>query len=84
MPQRTLTQAQILEMLEAVREDGQCGITRCGACTGIGAPCSSNDDLDSGPEYRRLKIAYFEGLLDPDYVAQKRAEEDARYAREPL
>lgn len=80
----TLTQAQIFEMLEAVQEDGQCGITRCNACTGIGAPCNSNADLDFGPEYRRRKIAYFEGLLDPDYVARIRAEEDARYAKEPL
>ena len=83
MPQCTLTQAQIFEMLEAVQEDGTCGIARCRACTGTGSPCLDGD-LDHGPEYRRLKIAYFEGLLDPDYVARKRAKEDARYAKEPL
>ena len=83
MPQSTLTQAQIFEMLEAVQEDGTCGIARCCVCIGTGSPCSDGD-LGFGPEYRRLKIAYFEGLLDPDYVARKRAEEDARYAKEPL
>ena len=83
MPQCTLTQAQIREMLDYVQADGECGISRCAACTGVGSPCS-DVDLGFGPAYRRLKIAYFEGLLDPDYVARKRAEEDARYAKEPL
>lgn len=83
MPQCTLTQAQIREMLDSVQEDGTCGIGRCDVCTGVGSPCTDGG-LGFGPEYRRLKIAYFEGLLDPDSVARKRAEEDARYAKEPL
>ena len=83
MPQCTLTQAQIREMLDYVQADGKCGIARCRVCTGVGSPCL-DVDLGFGPEYRRLKIAYFQGLLDPDYAATRRVEEDARYAKEPL
>ena len=83
MPKCTLTQAQIREMLDYVQEDGACGVSYCRACTGVGSPCL-DIDLRFGPEYRRLKIAYFEGLLNPDYVARKRAEEDSCYEKEPL
>ena len=82
MPHCTLTQAQVYDMLAHVREDGTCAVTLCRECRGLGAPCTSM--LDFGPEYRRRKIAYLQGLLDPDYVARKRAEEDARYEKEPL